>query len=124
MSSQAEKLSFSNRLKQALNDAGYPVGPTLLAKEFNIRYNGTEVSIQSANNWLHGKAIPSQDKLSVLAIWLNVSVQWLRFGDSPTFNQNENSDSSIESDYYIKYKSLSLAQKKIIKMLIDEFSKK
>ena len=81
MSSQEEKKLFAERLKQALMDNGHPISPTYLSKEFNNRYDGTSISVQSANNWLLGKAIPSQDKLSILAIWLNLSNKWLRFGD-------------------------------------------
>jgi hypothetical protein len=31
---------------------------------------------------LHGDALPTQDKLHVLADWLGISSEWLRFGDS------------------------------------------
>ncbi|MEF9958284.1 MAG: hypothetical protein RR767_13960, partial [Acinetobacter sp.] len=82
MSSQTEKTKFSKRLKQALLDSNHPISPTYLSNEFNNRYDGQAVSVQSANNWLLGKSIPNQDKLSILAIWLNVSNQWLRFGDT------------------------------------------
>jgi len=39
------------------------------------------VSVQAVRRWLEGTAIPSQDKLVVLAAWLKVSPEWLRFGD-------------------------------------------
>lgn len=76
------------------------------------------------NNWLLGKAIPSQDKLSILAIWLNISSQWLRFGEETT-QQNTVSEplASDEVIFLIKYKSLSSAQQKIVKDLIEQFHK-
>lgn len=77
-----EKEAFSHRLKQELAKYGWAINsPTWLAREFNLRYNGKSISVQTANNWLLGTAIPSQDKLQLLAAWLNVSSQWLRFGD-------------------------------------------
>jgi len=81
MSSREEKKLFAQRLKDALQECKHPISPTYLSNEFNHRYDGQSISVQSANNWLLGKAIPNQDKLSVLSIWLNVSAQWLRFGE-------------------------------------------
>jgi transcriptional regulator with XRE-family HTH domain len=77
-----EKSAFSMRLCRALGKVGVSmVSPTLVAREFNKRYNGKSVTTQAVRKWLAGEAIPSQDKLRVLAEWLKVSVQWLRFGD-------------------------------------------
>jgi transcriptional regulator with XRE-family HTH domain len=77
-----EKRAFSERLKQQLALYNWPINsPTWLAREFNMRYQGQSVSVQTANNWLSGDAIPSQEKLRILAIWLKVSAEWLRFGE-------------------------------------------
>lgn len=78
-----EKEAFSQRLKQELAKHGWAINsPTWLAREFNLRYSGQSVSVQTASNWLSGASIPSQDKLQILAAWLNVSSQWLRFGET------------------------------------------
>ena len=122
MSSLSEKQAFSERLLSALSQAGYSTGPTALAKEFNLRFSGTEISVQSANNWLQGKAIPSQEKLSILALWLGVSSQWLRFGEQLSENQvGLTEDQIIDIDYFHKFKSLTPNQKHIVQRLIDEF---
>jgi hypothetical protein len=77
-----EKAAFSRRLSKALCSAGLKlVSPTSVAREFNKRYNGKPVTTQGVRKWLSGEAIPSQDKVRVLAEWLRVSAQWLRFGD-------------------------------------------
>lgn len=82
MYKSSEKTEFSERLKEQLNSRGWPINsPTWLSREFNIRYSGTSVSVQTASNWLSGAAIPSQDKLQILAAWLEVSSHWLRFGE-------------------------------------------
>lgn len=81
MSTTSEKLAFSQRLQQQLSLRHWPVNsPTWLAKEFNVRFNGASVSVQTASNWLSGAGIPNQEKLRVLADWLEVSSEWLRFG--------------------------------------------
>ncbi|KAF0203314.1 MAG: hypothetical protein FD173_1785, partial [Gallionellaceae bacterium] len=52
-----------------------------LGREFNRRYSGKSVSIHAARKWLPGESIPTQDKLRLLATWLGVSTEWLRFGE-------------------------------------------
>ena len=97
----SEKEAFSQRLKQQLLQHGWPSNsPTWLAREFNIRYSGNSVSIQTASNWLSGTAIPNQDKLQVLAAWLDVSSQWFRFG--------EQQDPIVSSDDTNAYKNVQL----------------
>lgn len=77
-----EREQFSARLKKALKGAGEASeSPAALARLFNHRYPGKPVSNYAARKWLRGEAIPSQDKLRVLAQWLGVTNDWLRFGD-------------------------------------------
>lgn len=122
MSNLDEKLFFSIRLKEALTQSKHPISPTYLSREFNHRYAGQPISVQSANNWLLGKAIPNQDKLLILSIWLNVSTQWLRFGDTEAIsNLTQNLEKIEEFEYFLKYQNLNSTQKKIIQSLIDEF---
>ncbi len=125
MSNLKEKVLFSERLKKALNNANHPISPTYLSNEFNNRFDGQPISVQSANNWLLGKAIPSQNKLSLLAIWLNVSAQWLRFGEDEDEDEDDmNNILDIDLINVInKYKLLEQSQKNIVKQLIDEFTK-
>jgi transcriptional regulator with XRE-family HTH domain len=75
-----EKEEFANRLRDAMAVAGYEARPTILEKEFNSRYWGRSVTFQAVSRWLRGEAIPSQDKLQVLADWLGVEPHVLRFG--------------------------------------------
>ncbi|XAH25203.1 hypothetical protein AAFF27_08430 [Xylophilus sp. GW821-FHT01B05] len=71
---------FARRLRQALASAGIAPSPTTVAHEFNLRYWGKGVSLYAVRNWLMGISIPTQDKLRVLAQWLDVPPQELRFG--------------------------------------------
>jgi hypothetical protein len=70
-----------------------------VANEFNLRYWGKSITPHTARNWLLGKSLPMQDKLRVLAEWLQVSPDELRYGTHPmetTLNDREMTDN--ESD--------------------------
>lgn len=78
-----EKQGFSKRLKEAIRKARIDMSsPTLIAREFNLRYHGDPVSTQAVRKWLSGKALPSQDKIRALGLWLEVPAYWLRFGEA------------------------------------------
>jgi len=78
-----EKQGFSKRLKEAMRRARVDAGsPTRVAREFNLRYHGDPVTTQAVRKWLAGKALPSQEKIRALALWLDVPPQWLRFGEA------------------------------------------
>jgi len=76
-----EKADFGTRLCKALEEQGVPLRPSVLEREFNRRYWGRPVTLQAVRRWMRGEAIPAQDKLQVLAEWLKVEPQMLRFGE-------------------------------------------
>ncbi len=80
MAASAESQAFSERLREALGALGVRASPTVVANEFNLRYWGRSVTAHTARNWLLGVSIPTQDKLRVLADWLQVNPEELRFG--------------------------------------------
>jgi transcriptional regulator with XRE-family HTH domain len=97
MNSSNERESFSVRLQQALKNAHYsPDSPTRLAREFNIRFDGRPITVHAARKWLVGEAIPTQEKLRMIAQWLGVPAEWLRFGgvDGGTPNADTNNSAS------------------------------
>ncbi len=71
---------FAKRLKKAMEQKGYPAKPAVLEREFNLRYWGRAVSLHGVRRWLRGESLPTQDKLEVLAEWLQVQPQHLRYG--------------------------------------------
>ena len=81
-----EKTMFAERLIAALKAAGYEARPSVLEREFNLRYWGKPITFQAVRRWLRGDSIPSQDKLQVLARWLLVDPHYLRYGGSSTYN--------------------------------------
>ena len=51
---------------------------------------GKSVTANTTRNWLLGKSIPMQDKLRVLAEWLHVCADELRFGSlAPVLKSQE-----------------------------------
>lgn len=95
-----EREQFSKRLNEALKRASEESNsPAALARAFNRRYPGKPVSDYAARKWLLGEAIPSQDKLRVLAQWLGVANDWLRFGDGTKPGKPVVRDESPVPDY-------------------------
>lgn len=87
MTPSTEREGFSERLQHALRNADYsPDSPTQLAREFNIRFEGRPITVHAARKWLVGEAIPTQEKLRTLALWLGVPAEWLRFGGAESHN--------------------------------------
>jgi hypothetical protein len=71
---------FGARLRGALMNAGCSISPTTFAREFNLRCDGFAITPHAARKWLEGRSIPTQGKLILLARWLLLSPEWLRYG--------------------------------------------
>lgn len=97
MSSSTETLAFSERLKSALEAAGIRPSPTVIAHEFNLRFWGRSITPHTARNWLMGNSLPTQDKLRVLAEWLQVAPDELRFGRGPGKLRVQEGDDQIDA---------------------------
>lgn len=76
----AERTEFSERLCKALGDAGMIVSATKLSRAFNVLSSDAPVTVHAVRKWLVGEAIPTQDKLRLLADLVGVQLAWLRFG--------------------------------------------
>ena len=76
------KIEFAKRLQAALENAGIPVRPAVIEREFNQRYWGKPITLHAVRYWLRGESIPTHDKLLCLAEWLGVEPSVLRYGDA------------------------------------------
>ncbi len=76
-----QQLLFSKRLNWTLEALGVPTSATIVQREYNSRSNQSPITTHAARKWLLGEAIPTQERIQVLAEWLNVSASWLRFGE-------------------------------------------
>jgi transcriptional regulator with XRE-family HTH domain len=119
-----EKQGFSKRLREALKRVQpAAVGPAAFAREFNLRYEGTPVTVQAVRKWVGGRALPSQDKIRALALWLEVSPQWLRYGEGETTPARALRQESAAYRAYPawvskKYEALNDGHKKMVAELV------
>lgn len=78
-----EKLTTSKRLKQIMNERGLKQVEILeLCKFYSGKYQ-VKVAKNDLSQYISGKVQPSQNKLTVLALALNVNEVWLLGYDVP-----------------------------------------
>ncbi len=124
-----EKIEFSNRLRNALVAAGYTASPSVLEHEFNLRWYGRSISNQAAWGWLNNRSIPTQEKLQVLAEWLKVEPQVLRFGEAVRNavqlhkKRWDDGVGFLERETFDAFLKLPAPQRKIIREVILAFAK-
>jgi len=125
-----EKEEFSKRLSNAMVQAGYALRPVVLVleREFNTRYWGRSVTLQAVRRWLRGEAIPSQEKLQVLADWLKVEPQALRFGEAVRNSIQQHKErwdegvGYLERETFNAFLKLPAPQRKLIREVILTFA--
>ena len=124
MTTETQTQAFAERLRSALCAAGVPPSPTLVAKAFNLRYRGRSISSHSARNWLTGQALPRQDKLVVLAEWLQVGPDELRFGHCASGLRLAQAEAQLEPldmasrEMLHRYLSLSADDRKTVRDVV------
>jgi transcriptional regulator with XRE-family HTH domain len=123
----SESQQFADRLRSALESSGVRASPTLVANAFNLRYHGRSITPHTARNWLLGKVMPTQDKLRVLAEWLQVSPDELRFGRAPgkTYVYEMNAGpiemALADREMIDRYLSLPQTERKTIRDVVTAF---
>ena len=127
MSNTPESQQFADRLRSALESAGVRASPTVVANAFNLRFHGRSITPHTARNWLLGKVMPTQDKLRVLADWLQVSPDELRFGRAPGKSSAIDMASGqidmglADREMVERYLSLSQAERKTVRDVVSAF---
>lgn len=128
MGTSTETEAFAQRLRRALESNAVRVSPTVVSNEFNLRYWGRSITSHTARNWLLGKAIPTQDKLRVLADWLQVSPDELRFGrvasppNSPESDPSQNALDMVDREMVTRYLALGLNERKTVRDVVMALS--
>lgn len=83
---QEAKQRFAQKLREAMEAAGYEAKPSVLEREFNSRHWGKPMTLHGVCRWLQGETIPNHKKLATLAQWLNVpahELTWEATADMP-----------------------------------------
>jgi hypothetical protein len=124
-----EKIEFTKRLRAAMTQAGYVASPSVLEHEFNLRWPGKSISNQAAWGWLNNRSIPMQDKMQILAEWLKVEPEVLRFGESVRKSVQlhkqlwESGVGFQERETLTEFLALSAPNRKVVKEVIAAFTK-
>ena len=124
-----EKIEFTQRLRAAMTQAGYAASPSVLEHEFNLRWPGKSISNQAAWGWLNNRSIPTQDKVQVLAEWLRIEPEVLRFGTEVRLSVQQHQKrwdegvNYLERETFDAFLQLPAAQRKIIREVILTFAK-
>lgn len=120
---------FAQRLRAAMQAAGYEPKPAVLEREFNLRYMGKPMTLHGVRRWLLGESLPKQDKVLVLAEWLRIPPQQLRYGvevEQRIQQQRARWDEGIgyqEREVFETFLALPALQRKIVREVIQTFAK-
>ena len=123
------KTLFAQRLRSAMEAAGYAAKPAVLEREFNTRYWGKPMTLHGVRRWLVGETLPSQDKLVVLAEWLGVQPQDLRYGAELPHRVEERRarwDAGVgyeEREVFEAFLRLPVPQRRVVRDLILTYAK-
>ena len=84
---EAARHAFSGRLSDSLKKSGRSTSPTYLVTEFNAHFGGPKVHVHTCRKWLQGEAIPTQEKLVVLAHVDDIAIDGL-LAHTPSAGKN------------------------------------
>ena len=125
------KKQFAARLKKAMEAVGLEPIPSVLEREFNQRYMGTDMTLHGVRRWLEGEVIPTPDKLDVLQKWLKEDFAPFRPIRSSTKLQIREPAGewrarvpAHELEIVETFLALPTQQKKIVREVILAFAKK
>ena len=102
-----------------------------LALQFNLRHPSEPVSAQAAHKWLTGRTMPTVDKMETLAGWLDVPLQWLRYGipesaDKPRKKKAKAGDLGTlavdEAELIAKLRAMPEVRRKLVLDLVGQLS--
>jgi len=128
MKDENDKTLFAKRLALAMKAKGYEAKPSVLEREFNLNYSGKPMTLHGVRKWLIGEAIPSGDKLLILAKWLDVPPEELAFEkDIQKAITQRNARWQQELGYkdrevFEAFTNLSTSNKKLVRELIIALS--
>jgi hypothetical protein len=121
--------AFAQRLRAAMEQAGYPPRPSVLEREFNTRYWGKPMTLHGVRRWLLGETMPSNEKIKVLAEWLGQSPQDLGFGEEVTSKVEERASrwgpafGYQERELMEAFLALPVTQRRLVREVILTFAR-
>ncbi|WP_085656904.1 LexA family transcriptional regulator [Pseudomonas sp. B11(2017)] len=77
------RAAFSERLHEALNDAGVRARGRGVDIHRQLKSLGVDKTTQAISKWLNGESIAEADSMEALCNWLKVRREWLEYGVPP-----------------------------------------
>lgn len=77
------RAAFSERLHEALDDAGVRSRGRGVDIHQHLKKNGVLRTTQAISKWLNGEAVAESDSMEALCSWLKVRREWLEYGVLP-----------------------------------------
>lgn len=77
------RAAFSERLNQALDDAGVRTRGRGVDIQRHLKSVGVDKTTQAISKWLNGDAMAEADSMMALCSWLKVRREWLEYGVPP-----------------------------------------
>lgn len=115
--STVERSKFSERLLSSLTRLGYKPKVTELTIIFNSLSGEAPITTHGFRKWVIGESLPTQSRLCVLAEWLQITPEWLRYGGAePPLPELNLKSVEVPRDIHLMlrdYKLLSEDSKKI-----------
>lgn len=119
-----KKLTTADRLKYLMEVRHLRQVDILRAIEPYCREYGVKLERNALSQYVSGKAVPRQDKLTVLGLGLGVSEAWLMGYDVPMERRDElaRDDEPTKEGFIRLFSSLSVERQQMILALMKEFS--
>lgn len=92
------RAAFSERLHEALNDAGVRSRGRGVDIHRQLKNMGVDKTPQAISKWLNSEAMPEADSMSALCSWLEVRREWLEYGVLPKEQTGSNNVLNIATN--------------------------
>ena len=90
-----------------------------ICAKYDIKMNKSDIS-----QYVSGKVEPSQEKLVVLGLALNVTEAWLMGFDVPKQRKDNSAQAKEDFDFFYKFSMLNERDKKLVLDMIDSMLSK
>lgn len=114
-----KKDTTANRLKKIMEETGLRQIDILKRAEPYCKQHGVKLNKSDISQYVSGKVEPSQDKLYILGLALNVQESWLMGLDVPMKRKSSAEQAEQDVDLLQKYSMLSERDQTIIDNLIS-----
>lgn len=114
-----KKDTTANRLKQLMKEYGLRQVDILRRAEPFCREHDVKMNKSDISQYVSGKVEPSQEKLAILGMALNVQESWLMGLDVPKERKDNAQKASKDFEMFYKFSLLNERDQKLILNMMD-----